>query len=122
MAKKALVVDDNRAMADSLCAMLRLLGLEPQAAYGARGALFKLEKFRPDVILLDLHMPGIEGYDVLSYLRRDPRLKEVPVIVVTSEAQQEAHQRARQTGALTVIVKPPTLEQIEEALRRAGIL
>ncbi|HEY57230.1 MAG TPA: response regulator [Anaerolineae bacterium] len=67
-------------------------------------------------------MPGIEGYDVLFYLRRDPRLKVVPVIVVTSEAQQEAHQRARQTSALTVIVKPPTLEQIEEALRRAGIL
>lgn len=122
MAKKALVVDDHRATADSLCAMLRVLGLEAQAAYGPRGALFKLEKFRPDVILLDLHMPGIEGYDVLTYLKRDPRLADVPVIVVTSETQQPAHRRALQTGALMVIVKPPTLEQIDSALRRVGIL
>ncbi len=122
MAKRALVVDDNRAMADTLCAMLNMLGVEAQAAYGARGALFKLEKFTPDVVLLDLHMPGIEGYDVMAYLRRDPRLAEVPIIVVTSESQPAAHRKARQTGALTVIVKPPTLEQIEEALRRAGVL
>ena len=119
---KALVVDDNRVMADTLCAMLNLLGVEAQAAYGARSALFKLESFTPDVLLLDLHMPGIEGYDVMAYLRRDPRLAEVPVIVVTSEAQQEAHRKARQTGALTVIVKPPTLQQLEDALRRAGVL
>ncbi len=119
---KALVVDDNRTTADSLCAMLGWLGLEAEAAYSARAALYALEKSRPDVMLVDLHLPGIEGYDVIAYLRRDPRLESVPVIVVTSEDQPEAHARARRTGALLVLVKPVQMEDLEDALRKAGLL
>jgi len=117
----ALVIDDNRATADSLRAMLRLLGVEAEVAYGPRAALYALERFQPDVVLLDLHMPGLEGYDILAYLRREPRLAEVPVLVVTSDAQPQTHRRARQTGALAVLVKPVTIEQLEAALRRAGV-
>ena len=119
---KALVVDDSRATADSLRAMVSLLGFEAEVAYGARAALYAVERFRPDVVLLDLHMPGLEGYDILAYLRRDPRLADVPVIVITSEEQPQAHRRARQTGALAVLVKPVSLEQLEAVLRHAGVM
>lgn len=119
---KALVIDDNRAAADGLSELLRLLGLESEAAYGPRMALLALQRWTPDVVFVDIHMPGIEGHDIIAYLRRDKRLAKVPVIVVTSDDQPETHARARNLGAADVLLKPATVDQVESALRKVGLL
>ncbi len=119
---KALVIDDNRAAADGLSELLRLLGLEAEVAYGPRMALLALQRIRPDVVFVDIHMPGIEGHDIIAYLRRDRRLAQVPVIVVTSDDQPETHAKARRLGAADVLLKPATVEQAENALRKLGLL
>ncbi|NIW45224.1 MAG: response regulator, partial [candidate division Zixibacteria bacterium] len=67
--------------------MLKFFDIEGQATYGARSALTTLKNMTPSVVFLDLNMPGLTGFDVLSYLRREPRLSQVPVIVVTSDDQ-----------------------------------
>ena len=117
-----LVVDDNVAMADALCSMLSVLDVEAIAAYGSRSALQTLERVQPDVVFLDLNMPGVNGIEVLTFLKREPRLENVPVIVVTSDDQPETHHKAQEAGALQVIVKPATIESLERALQAAGLL
>ncbi len=118
----ALVVDDNRHLTDMIVLMLDLLGVSGRPAYGARSALMALEEKVPDVVLLDINMPHVDGFEVLSYIRRSPGCEEVPVIVVTSDDQQETANRAKTLGAASLIVKPLTVDILENALKQAGLL
>jgi CheY-like chemotaxis protein len=118
----ALIIDDNRQMAETLAQIVRLLGVEADVAYGARTGMMKLQQAIPDVVFLDVNMPGVDGFEVMAYFRRLPQLKDVPVIVITSDDQPETAQKARDTGVLKLLVKPPSVESIENALRAAGVL
>lgn len=118
----ALVVDDNRTMADGLAQILDLLGVQAQVAYGARTGMMMLQKNVPDVIFLDINMPGVDGFEVMAYFRRLPQLKDVPVIIVTSDDQPETAKKAKGTGVLSLIVKPASVESIERVLQIAGVL
>ncbi len=118
----ALVIDDNRDAADTVCRMLDLLGVSAQAAYGPREALLMLKEVRPDIIFLDVNMPGLDGFEVMSYIRRYPGLESVPVVFVTSDDQPETAGRVRRTGALLIIIKPATMESLELALKKAGLI
>ena len=118
----ALVVDDNRSMADGLAQILDLLGVQADVAYGARTGMLKLQQNTPDVIFLDVSMPGVDGFEVMAYFRRLPQLKDIPVIIVTSDDQPETLAKAKSTGVLSLIVKPVSVDSIENALKIAGIL
>ena len=119
---KALVVDDNRQPADSLCLLLSLLDVNAHAAYGPRAAIIAVKEEVPDILFLDINMPMVDGYEVLSYFKREPRLANVPIVVVTADDSPETSKRARQRGALDVIVKPATLEAIEKTLHAANMV
>ncbi|MFO3796096.1 MAG: PleD family two-component system response regulator [Anaerolineales bacterium] len=118
----ALVIDDNRQTANALAQMLEVLGLEVYLAYGASSGIALLGNLLPDLILLDINMPGIDGLEVLAYLRREPRLNAVPVIIITSDDQPETRQRAFQMGAQGFILKPVTLDSVEMELKRLEIV
>ena len=118
----ALVIDDSREIADSLCSILVLFGLHARAVYGSRAAMVALEKITPTLVLLDILMPGASGFEVLAYLRREPRLAQVPVFVVSSESQDETIQRAMDEGALAFVRKPVSVDNLEAALHQAGII
>ena len=120
--RKALIVDDNRQIADSLAQMLTLFDFETQTAYGARAGLNALRSITPSVVFLDLNMPGLTGFDVLSYLKREPRLSKVPVIVVTSDDQPESAERAMQSGATAYVIKPASMDIIESTLQSLGLV
>jgi CheY-like chemotaxis protein len=117
----ALVIDDNRESADVVVEMLALLNVQAQAAYGPRAAMLVLKDFTPDIVFLDINMPGVDGFEVLSYLRRFPRMQDVPIVFITSDDQPETAGKVRKTGALLVIIKPATIESLEQALHKAGI-
>lgn len=114
---KALIVDDSRQIADSMAQMLGFFGIQGQTAYGARAGLNALKEITPSIVFLDLNMPGLTGFEVLSYLRREPRLQDVPVIVVTSDDQPESADRAMQNGATAYVIKPITLDVLEATLK-----
>ena len=120
--KNALVIDDNRDTADALVEMLGMLGVDARAAYGSSPAMALLGERIPSLILLDVNMPGVDGLEILAYLRREPRLMKVPAIVITSDDQPETKKRALDGGAQALIVKPASLEQLESALKKAGVL
>lgn len=117
-----LIIDDNREMADSLAQIVNLLGLEARVAYGARSGILALQQGIPDAVFLDVNMPGVDGFEVLAYLRRLPKMAGVPVIIVTSDDQPETARKARNAGVLSLIVKPASVERIEAALQIAGVI
>ena len=117
----ALVIDDNRQAADALCSMLRMFGMEARAVYNPGPAMAILEDAIPQIIFLDINMPGVDGFEVLSFLKREPRLENVPVVIVTSDDQPETSKRALHGGANTVICKPVMVEMLEKALKKSGI-
>jgi CheY-like chemotaxis protein len=118
----ALVIDDNRQAADSLCQMITWLGVKTSPAYGARAGILALKRERVDIIFLDIHLPGVDGFELLAFFRRDPGYATLPVVVVTSDDQPETIQRAKQAGVMEVIVKPATIEKLEQVLEKANIM
>ncbi|MBK8420500.1 response regulator [Candidatus Villigracilis saccharophilus] len=119
---EGLIIDDNRQTADALQQMLNLLDLPTQVAYGSSAALNALGKIIPRFVCLDINMPGVDGTEVLAYIRREPRLMKVPVIVITADDQPETRQQVLKGGAQAMLIKPATIDALESALKKAGII
>jgi len=117
-----LIIDDNRNTADALKQMLEVLDLSARVAYGSSAAISVLGGFVPRFICLDINMPGIDGTEVLAYIRREPRLTKVPVIVITSDDQPETRQRVMQGGAQAMLIKPATIDALEGAMQKSGVV
>lgn len=121
--KEGLIIDDNRQTADALAQMLGVLGFKARTAYGSSPAMDALALgFVPQFICLDINMPGVDGTEVLAYLKREPRLMRVPVIVITSDDQPETRTKVMKLGATALIIKPATIDALEEALKKGRIL
>jgi CheY-like chemotaxis protein len=120
---EALIVDDNRQTADALHQMLDVLGVPARVAYGSSPAIAILGSgFTPSLICLDINMPGVDGIEILLYLRREPRLVKIPVIVITSDDQPETRRKVMSGGATALIIKPATIDSLEQALKKASLL
>lgn len=118
MLYNVLIVEDDHQMAQSLAAQVGVLGHTVAIAYGPRMALQQLSQVVPDVIFMDLSMPGLNGLEVLRFLRRDPTTAAVPVVIVSANDSQEIISAALQAGASEYLIKPPTIEAIAQALDR----
>jgi CheY-like chemotaxis protein len=119
---EGLIIDDNRNTADALHQMLDVLDLPTRVAYGSSAAMSLLGSFVPRFICLDINMPGVDGTEILAYLKREPRLMKVPVIIITSDDQPETRQRVMRGGAQAVIIKPATMDALETAMKKSGVM
>jgi PleD family two-component response regulator len=120
---EALIIDDNRTTADALGQMLNVLGFKTRMAYGSSAAMAILGSgFTPKFICLDINMPGVDGMEILAYLRREPNLIPVPVFVITSDDQPETRAKVLKLGANVMIVKPATIDALEGALKKVKCL
>ncbi|HET9907498.1 MAG TPA: response regulator [Anaerolineales bacterium] len=120
--QEALIIDDNRTTADALSQMLKVLGFKSRVAYGSRAAMSVLGTgFTPMFVCLDINMPGLDGTEILAYLRREPRLIPVPVFIITSDDQPETRRKVMKLGATVMIIKPATIDALEDALKKAKL-
>ena len=120
---EALVIDDNRTTADALRQMLAFLGFKARVAYGSGAGMTVLGSgFIPGLVCLDINMPGLDGTEVLAYLRREPRFIRVPVFVITSDDQPETRKKVIKLGATAMLLKPATIDVLEHALKKAKLL
>jgi CheY-like chemotaxis protein len=119
---EGLIIDDNRQTADALQQMLEILDLPSRVAYGSSPAMSLLGSVIPRFVCLDINMPGVDGTEVLAYIRRDPRLNKMPVIVITSDDQPETRAHVMRAGAQGMLIKPATIDALEGAFKKAGIL
>ncbi|MEO8178827.1 MAG: PAS domain S-box protein [Deltaproteobacteria bacterium] len=111
-----LVVDDNQDSADSLGALLSYLGADVRIAYDGQSALEALRTYRPSVVVLDLGMPGLDGYEVADRVRRDPDLCDLTLIALTGWGQEQDRRRSREAGFDHHLVKPVDLEALKTLL------
>ena len=120
---EALIIDDNRSTADALRQILTVLGFKSRMAYGSSAAMSILGSgFTPKFVFLDLNMPGVAGTEILAFLRREPRLIRVPVVVVTSDDQPDTRTKVLKLGATAIVIKPATIESLETVLKKSKIL
>jgi len=117
-----MIIDDNRSTADVLKRMLGELEIPARVAYSSGTAISILETFVPRFVLCDINMPGVGGVEILAYLKREPRLMNVPVLIITSDDQPETKRRMMQGGAQAVLIKPVMMETLEDALKKVGVL
>jgi PleD family two-component response regulator len=118
----ALVIDDNKQTAEALIQMLQIWDINARLALGPSAAMTILGDLVPNVVFLDINMPGVNGFEVLAYLRREPRLSGVPVVIVTSDDQPETARRAQRDGASSIVLKPVMVDILETALKKTGLI
>jgi CheY-like chemotaxis protein len=120
---RVLLVDDEPVIRELVQAMLEGGGVEVRCVEDGAGALAEARAFRPDLVLLDIVMPGLDGLAVLRLLRADPRLARVPVHMLTARARPADHAAASRAGADGYIEKPfrgQALQELVASLRGAG--
>src|SRR5579864_7160305 len=108
MSKTILIVDDNEQHRQLSRDLLRAHGYSVDMASDGVEALSKIRERQPDLVLLDIKMPGISGLDVAQTVRRDPKLAALPVVAVTAFAQQGDRQACIDAGCDEYISKPHT--------------
>jgi len=118
--KQIWIVDDDEEMTNAIRLMLELLDCQATGFLNARSAAQALlAGKRPDLMLLDINMPEVSGLDLLEFLRRRPEWKELPIVMLSSEAADVTVDKALEMGADGYVMKPVTIEEIEKALNAA---
>jgi PAS domain S-box-containing protein len=121
---KVLIVDDNEDAAEMCATFLELAGQDVRRAHSGRSALALAEAFKPRVVLLDIGLPDISGYEVARILRRAPWATDLLLVAVTGWGQDEDKQRAMEAGFdhhLTKPIEPGELERLLESIAGTGI-
>ena len=117
-AKTVLVVEDKASLTQILQFLFLSKGLSVQIAFNGKEALDKASSIVPSLILLDIMMPQMDGFEVLEKLKQDPATSNIPVIMLTARKSREDMQRARDLGAVEYITKPfKAVEVVDKVLR-----
>ena len=106
MAKKILIVDDEKDLVETLTLRLEANGYEVIKAYDGQEGLERAQKERPDLIVLDLMLPKMDGYKVCGLLKSDLRYSKIPIILFTARAQESDKKMGEEVGGDAYITKP----------------
>jgi chemosensory pili system protein ChpA (sensor histidine kinase/response regulator) len=116
LAGRALVVDDSRAIREAMTSMLGREGWIVDVAEDGARALQMTRQLSYDLVVTDLEMPELGGFDLIARLRKDDRFKTTPIVIITSRANPEHRRRARDLGVRALVAKPITRRKLLEAL------
>ena len=119
MATKILLVEDDQILAKLYQTKFQKEGYEIQLAYDGQEGLDKLKAFTPDIIILDLIMPRVDGFSFLQKVKPDPDLSKIPVLVLSNWGQESDIKRAQELGAKDFFVKADiSLSQMIEKVKK----
>jgi two-component system cell cycle response regulator DivK len=113
-----LVVDDVAHGREIFAEYLEFRGFRVATAEDGIEAMEKAFDLRPDVILMDLSLPGIDGWEATRRLKQDERTRKIPIIALTAHALASAHDRAKEVGCDSVVTKPCIPKDLEAEVRR----
>ncbi|HEX5443438.1 MAG TPA: response regulator, partial [Pirellulales bacterium] len=111
-----LVIDDNQDTVDSFALLLQQLGHTVHTACRGPEAMEQIQELHPDLVFLDLALPGMDGFEVAKRIRREPRLTETKIIALTGLSEAKHRQRAQYAGFDGYLVKPAALEEITASI------
>ncbi len=116
--RKILVVDDEKDLVEMLVFRLEACGYKAIFAYDGKSALEKAEKEKPDLIILDITMPIMDGFEVLRRLQSNAKTKDTPVIMLTCKGESKAIFRAQGLGAADYVIKPFDSSELLKIIKR----
>jgi CheY-like chemotaxis protein len=103
---RVLVVDDNVDTAHSVALLLKTVACITETAYDGHSAIEHAKSFRPEVIILDIGLPGLDGYEVATRIRKSPVIKHAKLIAISGYGQEQDRMRAKEAGFDHHLVKP----------------
>lgn len=115
--RRILVIDDDHDVADSLTIFLKSLGATARAVYDGVAGLDAVEHFRPEIVILDIGMPGMDGYETARLIRERPEGRNAILVALTGWGQQQVHDRARASGFDHQLTKPADLDELVTLLK-----
>jgi two-component system, chemotaxis family, chemotaxis protein CheY len=114
------IVDDDKEMGEAISLMLKLLDCETIHFFDPRAAAQALlAGKKPDLVFLDINMPEVSGLDMLEFMRRRKEWKDLPVIMLSSEAADVTVDKAMKMGADGYVMKPVTIEELDHVMSQA---
>ena len=116
VAKRVLVVEDNELNLKLFCDLLRAHDFVAEAVRDGREAVDRARAVQPDLIIMDIQMPHVTGYELIVELKADPELRAIPVMAVTAYAGREDEERIRAAGAEAYVSKPISLVRFIQAV------
>jgi CheY-like chemotaxis protein len=116
MSEHILVVDDDRDTADSLAKLIGAMGYQVKAVYDGAAAVKEAASFQPDMALIDLGMPGLDGFKTVSLIRQQREAAHVILVAITGMSGDEAKRRAYESGFDLHVVKPVSEAKLRELL------
>ncbi|MCK9419598.1 MAG: response regulator [Nitrospirae bacterium] len=116
--KKILIADDNEGIREALCIILEDQGHTLWTAKDGAEALSKVREFSPDILILDVMMPKISGYDVCRTIKNDPNLKKTFVLMLSDKGQATGQEHGKEVGADEYIAKPFTPSELLARLHK----
>ncbi len=116
--KKILIVDDEQDIVETLKFILEAHGYTCFCAYNGEDGLNKAKEIMPNLIILDVMMPKINGYKISRLLKYDSKYKDIPIIMVTARSQEQDKLIGEETGVNEYISKPFELEEILAAVKK----
>ena len=111
-AKRIMVVDDHRDTVETLVELLNLHGYDARAIYDGPSALRELPRFRPDALLVDIELPGMDGCELARMVRAIPGATAIHLVAITGYDQESDRRRAKDAGFDAYLVKPIELESL----------
>jgi signal transduction histidine kinase/ActR/RegA family two-component response regulator len=120
LSRRILIVDDNKDAADSMALLVETAGHRVRTAYDGQEALDLASAFAPDVLLLDLGVPGLNGFEIARHIRRQPWGKTVSLIAVTGWGQEQDRRRTAEAGFDAHLIKPVGTADLLSALKTCG--
>ncbi|MFA5166526.1 MAG: response regulator [Candidatus Paceibacterota bacterium] len=122
MPKKVLIIEDEEILSKLLKNKLQDEGYEAEVALDGQEGLAKAKSFKPDLILLDIIMPKVNGFEVLEKIKVDSELNKIPIIIVSNSGQPVELERAQKLGAVDWLVKTEfdPEEVIDKVIRQIG--
>jgi two-component system alkaline phosphatase synthesis response regulator PhoP len=114
---KILIAEDERDIRDLVAFTLRFAGYEVFAASNGEEAVEMAPKVNPDLILMDVRMPRMTGYEACKAMKADPDLKDIPVVFLSAKGQENEKQQGMEAGAEEYLLKPFAPDQLTQAIK-----
>jgi DNA-binding response OmpR family regulator len=115
--QKVVIVEDEPDAADLFAEMMRLSGYQVVKSHNSAFAMSIIRAETPDVVILDLMMPDISGMEVLQYMRREPGLRNIPVVIVSAKGLPSDIQAGLEAGASAYLTKPVGIGKLRETVK-----
>lgn len=114
-----LIVEDDQRMAGTIASIVQLLGYSTEIANTSRAAVVSARRVKPEMVLCDLNLPDVDGFELIRFFKQDSQIKDMPVIFISAESDPGIIQEAYNIGAADYLVKPVGIPDLESAISAA---